>query len=79
MLEGCWAGGLGQNCFSICASTVQYNAENQKQGSRRLNSIVKTKYIDDLGIVYLWDGRIRLEGLGQEGLDQVIGYLDWNG
>ena len=25
-----------------------------KQGSRRFNSIVKTKYVDDLGIVYLW-------------------------
>ena len=31
-----------------------YNAESPKQDSRRFNSIVKTKYIDDLGIVYLW-------------------------
>ena len=33
-----------------------YNAESPKQDSRRFNSIVKTKYIDDLGIVYLWKG-----------------------
>ena len=32
---------------------LKYNAESPKQGSRRFNSIVKTKYIDDLGIVYL--------------------------
>ena len=32
----------------------KYNAESPKQGSRRFNFIVKTKYIDDLGIVYLW-------------------------
>ena len=32
----------------------KYNAESPKQGSRRFNSIVKTKYIADLGIVYLW-------------------------
>ena len=31
----------------------KYNAESPKQGSKRFNSIVKTKYIDDLGIVYL--------------------------
>ena len=31
-----------------------YNADSQEQDSRRFNSIVKTKYIDDLGIVYLW-------------------------
>ena len=30
-----------------------FNAESPKQGSRRFNSIVKTKYIDNLGIVYL--------------------------
>ena len=40
------------NCFSICALR-KYNAESPKQGSRRFNSIVKTKYIADLGIVYL--------------------------
>ena len=38
------------NCFSICA---EYNAESPKQGSRRFNVIVKTKYIAELGIVYL--------------------------
>ena len=32
----------------------KYNAESPKQGSRRFNYIVKTKYIDDLGIVNLW-------------------------
>ena len=32
----------------------KYIAESPKQGSRRFNYIVKTKYIDDLGIVYLW-------------------------
>ena len=31
----------------------KYNAESPKQGSRRFNYIVKTKYIDDLGIVNL--------------------------
>ena len=31
----------------------KYNAESPKHGSRRFNSIVKTNYIDDLGIVYL--------------------------
>ena len=30
-----------------------YNTKSPKQDSRRVNSIVKTKYIDDLGIVYL--------------------------
>ena len=30
------------------------NAECPKQGSRRFNYIVKSKYIDDLGIVNLW-------------------------
>ena len=39
------------NCFSICAS--MYNAESPKQGSRRFNSIVKTKYIDNLGTTYI--------------------------
>ena len=34
-----------------------YNAESPKQDSRRFNSIVKTKYIDNLGIVYLWAHR----------------------
>ena len=34
----------------------KYNAEIPKQGSTRFNSIVKTKYIANLGIVYLWDG-----------------------
>ena len=32
----------------------KYNAESPKQGSRRFDSNVKTKYIADLGIVYLW-------------------------
>ena len=32
----------------------KYNAESPKQGSRRFISIVKTKYIADLGLVYLW-------------------------
>ena len=32
----------------------KYNAESPKQGSRRFNYIVKTKYIDNLGIVNLW-------------------------
>ena len=32
----------------------KYIAERPKQGSRRFNSIVKTKHIDDLGIVCLW-------------------------
>ena len=31
----------------------KYNAESLKQGSRRFISIVKTKYIANLGIVYL--------------------------
>ena len=31
----------------------KYNAESPKQGSRRINFIVKMKYIADLGIVYL--------------------------
>ena len=31
----------------------KYNAESPKQGSRRFNYIVKTKYIDNLGIVNL--------------------------
>ena len=34
----------------------KYNAESPKQGSIRFNSIVKTKYIDVLGIVYLCRG-----------------------
>ena len=33
-----------------------YNVESPKQDSRTFNSIMKTKYIDDLGIVYLWIG-----------------------
>ena len=32
----------------------KYNAESPKQVSRRFNSIVKTNFIADLGIVYLW-------------------------
>ena len=31
----------------------KYNAESPKQGCRRFNYIVKTKYIDNLDIVYL--------------------------
>ena len=49
ILEWCWAGGLGQ----LFPYMRVYNAESLKQGSRRFNSIVKTKYIDDLGIVNL--------------------------
>ena len=49
ILDGCWAGGLGQ----LFQYMRKYNAESPKQGSRRFNSIVKTKYIADLGIVYL--------------------------
>ena len=41
------------NCFSICA-LCKYNAESPKQGSKRFNYIAKTKYIADLGIIYLW-------------------------
>ena len=32
----------------------KYNAESPKQGSKRFNSNAKTKYIADLGIMYLW-------------------------
>ena len=47
---------LGQRAGSTVSiySMCVYNAESPKQDSRRFNSIVKTKYIDDLGIVYLW-------------------------
>ena len=45
------------NCFYICALRI-YNAESPKPDSRRFNYIVKTKYIDDLGIVYLWVSHI---------------------
>ena len=40
-------------CFSIC-TLYKYIDESPKQGSRRFNSIVKTTYMADLGIVYLW-------------------------
>ena len=50
ILEGYWAGGLGQ----LFHFMRKCNAERPKQGSRRFNSIVKTKYIADLGIVNLW-------------------------
>ena len=49
-VEGCQAGGLGHQ-FQY---RREYNAESPQQGSRRFNSIVKTKYIVDLGIVYLF-------------------------
>ena len=44
---------LGRRAGSTVSNMRVYNAESPKQGSRRLNSIVETKYIDDLGIVYL--------------------------
>ena len=50
VLEGCWADGLGQ----LFQYMRKYNTESPKQGSRRFNSIVQTKYIANLGIVYLW-------------------------
>ena len=45
---------LGRRAGSTVSVYMRkYNAESPKQGSRRFNYIVKTKYIDDLGIVYL--------------------------
>ena len=38
----------------------KYNAESPKQGSKRFNSNAKTKYIADLGIMYLWSSLNRL-------------------
>ena len=38
------------SCYSICASTVLYNAESPKQGSKRFNSQVKTKHFAHLGL-----------------------------
>ena len=35
-------------------STVSVYVESPKQGSKRFNSNAKTKYIADLGIIYLW-------------------------
>ena len=43
------AGRLGQ----LFQYMHKYNAESPKQGSKRFNSIVKVKYIADLGIIYL--------------------------
>ena len=44
------------NSFSMCA---EYNAESPKQDNKRFISQVKTKYIADLSIIYLWQRLIR--------------------
>ena len=50
MVEGCQAGGLGH----LLQYMREYNAESQKQGRKRFNSIVKTIGFDHLVIIYLW-------------------------
>ena len=42
--------------YKMLGRQVLYNAESPKQGSRKFNSIMKTKYIAVLGIVYLCFG-----------------------
>ena len=44
---------LGRQAGSTGFNMRKYNAKSPKQGSKRFNSIVKTKYIADLGIIYL--------------------------
>ena len=53
MVEGCQAGGLGH----LLQYMREYNAESLIQGSKRLNSIVKTIYFSYLPIIYLYAAR----------------------
>ena len=51
--EGCYYRPAGLvNCCSMYMRA--YNAESPKQDSKRFNSNAKTKYIANLGIIYLW-------------------------
>ena len=54
----------------VLASTYSYNAESQKQGSNRFNSITKMIHFANLGILFIYDVKYENWGFHSFGASQ---------